>query len=202
MKVFTTAAVKEFRNYYEVIYLSSSLNNDFETNRKHIGLSSIAALEIRKAMSEDKIVRINSSYDNIDVQLHDLTFIDLDTSEEFTHRKILLRKVRQLVSHQQANVSGMMMFEYININNVLSDKGFFITDENKEEVYLEILEKGDEKLIEQLERYLNARDVISRSSFLEGQYTKFFADMEEADSMEKLNDLYETFISSYETYLF
>ena len=197
MKIFEMAAVIDCGKYYEVEYLTSSYNKDFETNKKFLGLSVFAAKEIKKALAENKIVRIVSDYSNIDVQPHDLMIVEPDISDLDTAKKVAVQKVRQMVTHQQANVSGLMMYQYININNILCDKGYFIHDDNKEEVYLQILETGDEKLIDKLELYLNARDEISRSGFLEEKYAKFFRQVNEVESIKDLDELYSNFMIEY-----
>lgn len=192
MKVFEVAAVIDCGEIYEVEYLTSSLNKDFEASPKFVGLSSYAAKLIKDALSEDKIVRIIKDYVNIDVMPNDLIIMN-NVNDLDVQKTILIRKVRQLITHQQALVSGIMMYDFININNSLCDKGCYIHDDNKEEVYLKILETGEEDLISKLELYLNARDVISRSSYLEIEYNKFYQNMKTATS-EEVDDLYSNFM--------
>jgi len=194
MKVFEMAAVIDCGKYYEVEYLTSSYNKDFETTKRFLGLSTYAAHEIKRALSENKVVRIISDYKNIDVQPHDLIIIENNNDDIELEKKIYLNKARQEITHQQANVSGLMMYQYININNILCDKGYFIHDDNKEEVYLQILETGDENLIDKLEIYLNARDIIDRSSFLEEKYFQFFNDMKIATTHEQIIENYTNII--------
>ena len=198
MKIFEMAAVIDCGKYYEVEYLTSSYNKDFETNKKFLGLSVFAAKEIKKALAENKIVRIVSDYSNIDVQPHDLMIVEPDIDDIEQLKMVYLKKARQMVTHQQANVSGLMMYQFININNILCDKGYFIHDDNKEEVYLQILETGDEKLIDKLEEFLNARDIIDRSSFLEEKYYTFFNDMKNSDTIEEVEKHYETFMKYFQ----
>ena len=198
MKIFEMAAVIDCGKYYEVEYLTSSYNKDFETNKKFLGLSVFAAKEIKKALAENKIVRIVSDYSNIDVQPHDLMIVEPNIDDIEQLKMVYLKKARQMVTHQQANVSGLMMYQFININNILCDKGYFIHDDNKEEVYLQILETGDEKLIDKLEEFLNARDIIDRSSFLEEKYYTFFNDMKNSDTNEEVEKHYETFMKYFQ----
>ena len=197
MKVFEMAAVIDCGNYYEVEYLTSSLNKDFEMSSRFLGLSSYAAKQIKDAIAEGTVVRVIKDYQNIDVMTQDLIFVK--SQQEIELQKLaLLKKARQLVTHQQANVSGLMMYQYININNILCDKGFFIHDDNREEVYLKILETGDEDLIDKLEMYLNARDEISRSSFLEQKYHTFFREMKSIDNMDDASELYSNFVKNFQ----
>ena len=55
------------------------------------------------------------------------------------------------------------LIEFVNLmllNNKFADKGIFITDDNKEECYIKIIESGDESLITDLETFINLRDEI------------------------------------------
>jgi hypothetical protein len=196
MKVFEMAAVIDCGTYFEIEYLTASHNKEFESHTGFLGLSTFAASEIKKHISNNKIVRIIKDYKNIDIQVHDLIIVDVNNELEL-YKSIYLKKVRQLVTHQQANVSGLMMYQYININNILCDNGYFIHDDNKEETYLKILETGDDALIDKLEMYLNARDEIARSSYLEEKYTEYFSEIRLATDESKVDELYATFMSKY-----
>lgn len=197
MKVFEMAAVVDCGEYYEVEYLTSSLNKDFEMSNKYLGLSPYAAKQIKDAIEEGIVVRVIKDYQNIDVMPSDLIFVNTEQELDLQKRALVI-KARQLVTHQQANVSGLMMYQYININNILCDKGFFIHDDNREEVYLKILETADELLIDKLEIYLNARDEISRSGFLEERYHKFFRDMKSIDNIDDATELYGKFVQNFQ----
>ena len=194
MRVYEMAAVKDCGKYYDVEYLTSSLMRDFEKSGKFIGLSISAANTIREAIEKGKRITIIANYQDIDVQVHDLTIHENNTDELQFDKDVLIQTARQYVTHQQANVSGLMMFEYININNYLSDKGYFIHDDNREEVYLNILETGDELLINKLEIYLNARDNIARSSYMENEYFKLYQDIRESTSTEEAQEVFDKFM--------
>lgn len=49
---------------------------------------------------------------------------------------------------------------FIILQNKFADKGIFITDTNKEQCYIKIIEQGDESLISDLERFINLLDSI------------------------------------------
>lgn len=73
---------------------------------------------------------------------------------------------------------------YIDINNELNDKGFFITDDNKEEKYLEILETGDEKLIDLLEEFLIIKDQLSALKTARKTFVKVIEKLNEVDEKD------------------
>ncbi len=61
---------------------------------------------------------------------------------------------------------------YIMINNKFLSKGIIITDENKEEGYIKIIETGDESLIADLERFIELRDSIKLVEAMKSEYTE------------------------------
>ena len=74
--------------------------------------------------------------------------------------QVVLTMRRYLNSRVDAWTSINMTF-YTETLLKLADAGYVITDKNREEKYLEILETGNENLIDLLEEYLNAKDDIS-----------------------------------------
>jgi hypothetical protein len=61
---------------------------------------------------------------------------------------------------------------YIMINNKFLSKGIIITDENKEEGYIKIIETGDESLIADLEKFIELRDSIKLVEAMKSEYTE------------------------------
>ena len=58
------------------------------------------------------------------------------------------------------------------INNKFLSKGITITDENKEEGYIKIIETGDESLIGDLEKFIELRDSIKLVEAMKEEYTE------------------------------
>lgn len=56
----------------------------------------------------------------------------------------------------------LSFLEFIQLNNYMCSKGYFFTDENREELYLTILNTADPVLIAKLEDYLLAFDELNR----------------------------------------
>ena len=196
MKVYDVAAVIDCGKYYEVEYLSTNMTSDFEKNSNFVGLNNIAAIKIAEALEDNKSVRIIKGYQNKDVMNSDVIVVQNNSDELASYKMILIQKARQRITHHQANVSGIQMYEFIMINNYLSDKGYFIHDDNREEQYLAILETGNEDLIDKLEIYLLAKDDIARASSLEKLYTKLYNDMNAASSTELADEVFSAFMSS------
>jgi len=61
----------------------------------------------------------------------------------------------ELISFKMVDFVSLML-----INNKFSAQGIFITDSNKEECYIKIIELGDESLINDLEKFITLKDEI------------------------------------------
>ncbi|RLA76995.1 MAG: hypothetical protein DRG78_18045 [Epsilonproteobacteria bacterium] len=194
MKVYEIAAVIDRGNYYEVEYVTSNLTKELRSSQRYLGLNSSAAIMIKKGLANDRNIRIIKDFKDLEVHIHDIIVEEEQDSELDKYKKIYIKKARQDVTHQQAMTSGIMLYDYMNINNYLNDKGYFIHDDNKEETFLKILETEDEVLITKLELYLNARESISRTSHLEHQYFKYYEDIKNALNEEEVLKIFTLFM--------
>lgn len=68
------------------------------------------------------------------------------------------------------------------LNNKFCSKGIFITEDNREECYIKIIEMNDESLIEDLEKYIKLRDNIQTIENKKEQYVKII------EKLKALND--------------
>jgi len=71
------------------------------------------------------------------------------------------------------------------INNKFLSKGIAITDDNKEECYIKIIEMGDEQLINDLERYITLKDEIRDLELKKLEYDDIIGKLR---SLPDLND--------------
>lgn len=99
---------------------------------------------------------------------------------------------------QRINVLSLLGFaKFIIINNYLANAGIFITDENREEKYLEIINTNDAALINRLEEYLEVKDVISQDLYWYDHYMKFKSDIESATEEDQVQTYLENFGSLF-----
>jgi hypothetical protein len=71
------------------------------------------------------------------------------------------------------------------LNNKFISKGIVITDDNKEECYIKIIESGDESLIGDLERYINLKDSIK---LIEQKKEEYFSIVNQLQLLSNYND--------------
>lgn len=88
-------------------------------------------------------------------------------------------------------LSMMDVAMYIMLHDKFAAKGYFITQENKEEMYIKILESGDMALFEDLEKYISYLDIVDALSKKVDEYNKLIEQLrlntESTD--ETINDI-------------
>ena len=113
-------------------------------------------------------------------------------------RKMSTIQRGRLLINQRIDVVSLMGFaKFIILNNYMADAGFFITDENREEKYLEIINTNNQTLIAKLEEYLEAKDKISQDLYWYTHFSTFQDSVESASSEEKIAIAFETFNSLF-----
>lgn len=77
-------------------------------------------------------------------------------------------------------------FRYQYLNNIFAANGIFITNENREEKYIEILEKDDEALTEKLEEFLKVTELLTNYEKLYQMYLNGISQIEITDDELKM----------------
>lgn len=89
-------------------------------------------------------------------------------------------------------------FNFIVSNNKLLDKGYVITDENRVDKYLEVVDAGNDDLIETLETFLTSRDRLMEHSGFYNIWKKYNDAIETSYDVEEMRDLYKEFVNMFE----
>lgn len=79
-------------------------------------------------------------------------------------------KLRGILGDDILTVKLIDFVTYINLNNKFASKGIFITDSNKEEAYIKIIETGDETLISDLEKFITIKDSLAEIETKKDEY--------------------------------
>ena len=177
----------------------NTLDNLADKDEKILKLSYMSHQLIKEALMSGKKVHVQkSALRTNEVLPGEFTIIDgVENNELESLKESSIIKVRMLVTPELSKISSFSMYGFIVLNNDLSSAGYFITNENREEKYLEILETGDEQLIQKLEDYLNYKDEIEQLSGLERKFSKFRKDIQECDSKEKVETLEKNFLEKF-----
>jgi hypothetical protein len=143
---------------------------------------------------KSSVVRYNSNHVG-ELKIEDLKIEKIDP---FSIKKMLTIQRGMLLINQRINILSLFGFaNFIILNNYMLDAGYFITNENREQKYLEIINTTDKKLIKKLEEYLEALDVVSQDLYWYSHYREFRDAVDSASSEEQLTMAINTFNSLF-----
>jgi hypothetical protein len=204
-KIYDLAVVEDRGAYWRVNnVVQNTMDNLADKNEKVLKLSFLSHQMIRDAILAGKAVHIpKAALRSVEVLPGDFEVIELANEDELqATKRASIVKVRMLVQPILSKISGFALYGFITLNNDLSAGGYFITNENREEKYLAILETGDEKLIAKLEDYLNYKDELEDIASLERKFAKYQKEMKNLTTLEDVKNLEDRFLEDFFTYNF
>ena len=89
------------------------------------------------------------------------------------------------------------LITFMLLNNKLANKGFYITEDNKEEKYIEIIETCDEQLIEDLEKYIFLLDKIKILQNKKNEYDSIIYSLKylnDYNDQSSVNNIIESYL--------
>ena len=104
----------------------------------------------------------------------------------------------QVQEHYNCKMNSVALFEMYNvmmINNELAANGYFITDGNREEKYIDIINSGDEKLITILQSYLEMKDRIDPMWEYYNKVKEFKTNLQNMKTEEEVNTALDNLLS-------
>ncbi|WP_412473852.1 hypothetical protein [Halobacteriovorax sp. YZS-1-1] len=197
MMLYDVASVEDRGSHWYVTNVYPHNMDTIEKPEKLLNLSAVSSSLIKEAMRKGFEVRIAKPIEFNEVMPHEIKIIEGDESDVNFARESATKKARMVITHDLASISGFTFYSFMCLNNELCDKGFFITAENRESKYLEILETGNEELIQKLEDYLNTKDQIERVAALNKKFDHFRKLITEEEDLEKIEDLTNKFLEDY-----
>ncbi len=98
-----------------------------------------------------------------------------------------------------AKIPQYTYFRYTYLNNMFCNKGYFITEENREEVYIKILETENDELISKLEEYLKTMDLLNQHEQIYQAFVNGLNEMEMTDDEDTLNQILKEAINFFKS---
>lgn len=198
--VYELAVVEDHGSHWAVTNVTkNSLDNLANRDEKYLKLSYVAYKTISDALMAGKQVTITKSLMTDEVLPFEVTVLDASETVDplVAAKNASIIKIRMLVTPELSKIAGLTLYGFIVLNNDLTTRGYFITDANREEQYLAILETGDEKLVDVLEQYLNYRDEIDRVAQLERRFSAFKKSVMDAASADEVREIEEQFLVNF-----
>jgi hypothetical protein len=197
--IYDLATVQDRGSHWFVTNVTqNTLDNQAENDEKILRLSYMSHQLIKQALMAGKKVHIHKTLQTGEVLPGEFDVVDLAETDPIQEaRDASVVKIRMLVTPDLSKISGFALYGFMILNNDLASNGYFITNENREEKYLEILETGDEKLIAKLEDYLNYKDEIEAVAHLERRFTAFRNEIRTATTAEEIKATEERFLERF-----
>jgi len=178
----------EVNRYEDKLIILKSITRQ-EYNDLGIGAIKIDDEELNKFISLNIDKKSIIMDRNGKVELGNATYYGIPLEEK---NKIRIAKKAKQKLDGIVGVSDLIHYiDFIDTNNILNSRGFFITDDNKEEKYLEILETDDEDLIDTLERFLVSKDKLGLVKTARIEFEDTIEKLKYADEndIEKLKEI-------------
>jgi len=149
----------------------------YQVRRENDKMYFIKAVDSAVGLTRDQYFEVPNGYDEFAKSIRDnidskTVLLDENGNLTFEDEKyygIPVTDIKRVTAIKKAklkmeslvqSVDMITYINYIDINNELYNYGIFITEGNREEKYLEILETGDEHKIDLLEELLLAKDKL------------------------------------------
>ena len=197
--IYELAMVVDCGTYWRVTNVTkNTFDNLVNNDEKLLKLSYVSYKKIEEALLANKTVHINKNMMANEVLPFEVDVKDTSLEDPLQESKNHnLAKVRMIVSPDLCKIAGLTLYGFMVLNNDLINAGYAITNENREEKYLQILETGDEKLISKLEDYLNYKDEIEKVAYLERKFSKFKNDVLSSSTVEDVIELTNKFLENF-----
>lgn len=111
--------------------------------------------------------------------------------------KAVKTKVRGIMGDDLLSFMLVDFVAFMMLNTEFASRGIFITDSNKEDCYIKIIESGDEGLINKLEKYLSLRDSIKKVEQHKADYSSVIEALQllpDYNSVEAVNTIVEEYL--------
>lgn len=119
---------------------------------------------------------------------------DINLTKEEVHKRTIMMKVSIQLATNMAPETQLALYNFNILNAKFGSKGYFITDENKQEIYIKIIEANDDDLLDDLEEYLDAKTKVDKMYRLYRKVKHIKKELQYTDSIEEMDKLFDEFI--------
>jgi hypothetical protein len=186
------AQLSEIGKVYQVTNVFLSEAKYILPNAKFVALPNSVALSIKNELNNGKYVSIEKDLiDNPKSKDIPLTDFKIEEPKSIEQMKSAARaKVNQRISVYTSLLTGFDMLEFWIILTKLNVMGYPVMDDNnKEKVFLDIINTGNEDLITDLERFLEIKDVFDNMMKKYRGLKQYFREINECDTEEELEEV-------------
>jgi len=156
---------------------------------QYFQISAATAETIMQPFRKGLLVTVNAECVENDKPIEVTDFKVVEISAFKTKKSMELARVQMRFSAFVSSASILEHFSYFSSAILLAERGFMITDSNREEKYLEIINEGDDYLLKTLEEYLEARDNLAKLSYTYKDVKDYMKKVQGAKSGKALDEI-------------
>jgi hypothetical protein len=199
--IFELAIVEDRGTHYLATGTTkSSFDNLANREEKMLKLSYSSYQKISEALAENKIVTISKELMTDEVLPREVTVSEEAMDDLDAYKKINMRRVNKKMTYSMTNMSSLDVLAFTTLNNELIAEGYVITNGNREEKYIEIIEKDDEALIEKLEKYLIMLDKVTDVLEFSNMCSEYNEKIMNAEDEESIDTILAEFYTEYDKF--
>ena len=225
---FELLLAKDKGNFWEVVGITYSNAMLVEPDCSMLRATLFTIEACKKALAEGKRITLSKVQEYSEVQLSDLVIEEID---DIQRAKIMaINEVSARMHQTLISISVIDLMDYLNNYVSLLNAGYFITDQNREDKYFEVIEASQEceepeplkedatfeeeqKYIEQkqkydtaqfnlstLEKYLNSYDKLAQLKHTTDFLTETRKNIEQSTTIEEIEQHLKVYRSNLENY--
>jgi len=185
---------------YYILKNDLIVTNIYDSDTSVIPEGDYAQIDIRDVVAinnelrNKKVIKIKNT-DKIKNK-HPLTLEDFEI-EELSNlekkRADYINKVTNSLSVMIATIQALEIFEYLETFSMFLDKGIVLTEDNREEKYLEVINTGDEVLLDRLEKHLEVKDKVKKISNFYKRCQETLENIRNAKTEKELDEIFTVF---------
>lgn len=203
MMIYEVAKVKDIKGKYFVEYITVStipwVVSDHKETNLFLPLNPLAATKIRNAHLEGKDAYIEKDWENYSKEVL-ITMVEVNPTMDLeTYKHRAKGFIKAFINPMMASVHASVVYGFTTLNNKFIERGYVFSEENKTLKYIEILDKAEDlndtqpelsdELINDLEKYIEYKEILSRSNFIWNESEKYIEKIEEVDEKEKVDEI-------------
>lgn len=187
---YDVAVVTVLKDQLMVKYVDTYPNALLKNDGSFVKISNVAADVINEALSNHNHVFLPK---NVPGELAHTDVIISENDGLEKDKLMFLSDMYRGIDYQLFMFSAIDFYDFLAVFNEMTAAGYFITDQNREEKYIEIIETGDEELIALLESYLEKKDKLDTISKTSGKIHSFETRTRACKTPEELEKLRNEF---------
>jgi hypothetical protein len=196
MSAIFSAQLVERGGYYQVTNVYFKEIKFIIPEAKYVLLANEDALKLKNELNHGKFIKINKEFidsHNPDspCSIEQFKIVEPDSLQQ--KKAVEKARCNQRLAVSTAVLTAFEIFQFFVITSKMQTHGFNLFDDNnKEETYLNIINTGDEKLINELEKFLEIKDKFDRIVERHNFVNQYFTEIDDCDSEEELKEVIES----------